>query len=385
MDAPRDRGLLWPGVAARQAECASHPGAEGAAPYDGPAKSADELPFVHFATVEIPREHDRWIVPGFWPLGGVGVVGGDAKLGKSSVTSDLAVSVASGTPLFDTFEVTAPGPVLVCSMEGQTWLASDRILNLCRHRGLEPEQLPIGILNRGRLRLDDAGDQASLTAAVRRRLPRVLILDPLVRLHDGDENGVGHIARLLGYLQGLQRETGVAILLVHHNRKNVSRAARPGAGLRGTTDLHAWGDTNWYLRHRKPHEVSLTVEHRAAASPETIRLSLVGPEGRTHFEILDDEEEAEGDGASRGDLREKILCVLGASTDGLGFGDLRKEVGIGAPKVSAALKVLSAEGVVSKAGRGWVLRSVPPTDRRGAERNAGDNAGPLSTTDGGKS
>jgi len=62
------------------------------------------------------------------------------------------------------------------------------------------------------------------------------------------------------------------VLVVHHARKSAGRM-RAGQALRGSSELHAWGDSNLYLR-RSGGELNLTVEHRAAPSPPTIGLAL---------------------------------------------------------------------------------------------------------------
>jgi len=41
----------------------------------------------------------------------------------------------------------------------------------------------------------------------------------------------------------------LAILVVHRARKD-SHASRPGQALRGSSELHGWGDSNLYLRRR---------------------------------------------------------------------------------------------------------------------------------------
>jgi hypothetical protein len=48
---------------------------------------------------------------------------------------------------------------------------------------------------------------------------------------------------------------------------------RAGQALRGSSEFHAWGDSNLYLR-RSGGELNLTVEHRAAPSPPTVGLAL---------------------------------------------------------------------------------------------------------------
>jgi hypothetical protein len=61
-------------------------------------------------------------------------------------------------------------------------------------------------------------------------------------------------------------------LVVHHAKKSSGRI-RAGQALRGSSEFHAWGDSNLYLR-RSLNTLTLTIEHRAAASPPTLTLEL---------------------------------------------------------------------------------------------------------------
>ena len=81
--------------------------------------------------------------------------------------------------------------------------------------------------------------------------PRLLVLDPFVRLHRIDENDAGQVSALLGYLRELQREHDVAVLVVHHARKNGS-AGQSGQSLRGSGDFFAWADSLLYVRRPRP-------------------------------------------------------------------------------------------------------------------------------------
>ena len=87
-----------------------------------------------------------------------------------------------------------------------------------------------------------------------------------------DENDATQIAALLSYLRELQRQFQLAVLLVHHARKD-SQPSRPGQALRGSSELHGWGDSNLYMR-RKGSQLTLSTEHRAAASQDHIPLQL---------------------------------------------------------------------------------------------------------------
>ena len=110
----------------------------------------------------------------------------------------------------------------------------------------------------------------ALTLASQR--PKLLILDPFVRLQRADENDARQVAAILAALRELARTFNAAVLLVHHARK--SGAAVPGQALRGSGDFWAWGDSNLYLSGR-PNRLRLTVEHRAAPPPAPLSLQLL--------------------------------------------------------------------------------------------------------------
>jgi AAA domain len=122
------------------------------------------------------------------------------------------------------------------------------------------------------LRLDAPKDRERLSNTVQVRQPRLLILDPLIRLHRVDENDASQIAGLLSYLRLLQRTFQVAVLVVHHARKD-AHSTRPGQALRGSSELHGWGDSNLYMR-RRGAQLTLSTEHRAAASQDHIPIYL---------------------------------------------------------------------------------------------------------------
>ncbi len=123
------------------------------------------------------------------------------------------------------------------------------------------------------LRLDLEADRARLEETVATLKPRLLILDPFVRLHRIDENVSGEVAPLLAFLRELQRRHATAIAVVHHARKGAG-TVRAGQALRGSSEFHAWGDSNLYLRRDTDDRIALTVEHRAAAAIAGITLEL---------------------------------------------------------------------------------------------------------------
>ena len=218
------------------------------------------------------RPPDRqWLVEGLWGRQAVGIIGGEPKCGKSFLALDLAVAVAAGVPCLRRFPAAQPGPVLMFAAEDAGHIVRRRLQGIAAAAGADFETLDIAVIDVPVLRLDHKPDRQRLLETVARHGSRLLVLDPLVRLHGVDENAVSEIAPILGFLRDVQRRSGAAVLLVHHARK--SSASRPGQALRGSSELHAWGDSNLYLRRREG-TIVMTVEHRAAPGLADIGIEL---------------------------------------------------------------------------------------------------------------
>ena len=208
----------------------------------------------------------QWLVEGLWTEQAVGILGGEPKCCKSFLALDLAVSVASGTACLRQFPVRRQGTVLLFPAEDSLPVVRQRLEGICAAAQVSLAACPIEVITAPALRLDLPADRQRLSDTVQRLRPVMLILDPLIRLHRLDENDASQIAALLSFLRELQRQYKLAVLLVHHARKD-SHASRPGQSLRGSSELHGWGDSNLYLR-RKGDALRLTIEHRAAPSAD---------------------------------------------------------------------------------------------------------------------
>jgi hypothetical protein len=217
-------------------------------------------------------DEQRWLVSGLWSEQAVGIVGGEPKCCKSFLALDIAVSVASGTPCLRHFPVPHAGRVLLYAAEDALHVVRQRLEGVCTAAGCDLQELDIQVITSPTLRLDLPADAEALLRTVEELQPRLLILDPFVRLHRIDENASGEVAPLLAYLRELQRRFAVSVLLVHHAKKSAGRI-RAGQALRGSSEFHAWGDSNLYLR-RSLQTLTLTIEHRAAPSPPTLSLEL---------------------------------------------------------------------------------------------------------------
>jgi hypothetical protein len=295
-------------------------------------------------------EEHRWLVTGLWSEQAVGIVGGEPKCCKSFLALDLAVSVASGTPCLRRFVVPKAGRVLLYAAEDALNIVRHRLDGIASAAGVALADLDIQVITVPVLRLDLAADRRNLAETVDRLRPRLLILDPFVRLHRIDENASGEVAPLLAYLRELQRRYGVAVLVVHHAKKG-GAGVRAGQALRGSSEFHAWGDSNLYLR-RDCDELSLTVEHRAAPSPRPLIVELAQQGLALALEVV---ERAKPLAAAAPSLDDRITTVLAEAQEALPFADLRAKCRVRAATLHERIGLLATAGRIVKTADGYRL------------------------------
>jgi hypothetical protein len=331
------------------------------------------LPVVRAADLDEPDQAGRWLVETLWPRAGVGIIGGAPKCGKSWLGLDLAVSVASGTPCLDTYPVAEAGGVLVYMAEDAASIVKERLAGICCHRGLDLALLPIGVITAPSVRLDLPGDQHRLHETLRRHAPRLLLLDPFVRLHRVNENQAGDVSAVLGYLRELQRAHNLAVVVVHHARKN--GASTGGQSLRGSSDFFAWVDTALSLRRHR-QQLLLSAEHRAASAPQPVALALVGTERDMHLAIVPVEHRSDDPApTATTDIDTAVLSALErAGEHGLLRHTLRLTVRVRNQSLSQALMRLAASRRIARHGDTWVRLPVPVPAHIDAGRNGNRNA-----------
>jgi hypothetical protein len=175
----------------------------------------------------------------------------------------------------------------------------------------------------------------------------LLLLDPLVRLHGVDENDAQQVAELLAYFRLLQRQLDLSVILVHHTRKNAAGGVAAGQGLRGSSDIHAFGDSNLYLR-RVQQRLLLSSEHRAAPASPPVHLELVSDRAETtHLEVVQEHHDE-----SRHTLPDQVLALLPQGTT-LTRTKLRDALAVQNQRLGPVLDSLETTGRIRRTSAGW--------------------------------
>ena len=296
-----------------------------------------------------PQE-DRWLIDGLWGEESVGVIGAEPKSFKSFLALDMALAVASGTPCLRRFAVQRPGRVLLFAAEDAPHVVRQRLEGIALVSGVALDELDIQVITAPYLWLDEPRHVERLYRTVETLKPRLLVLDPFVRLHQCDENAASAIAPLLALLREIQRLYHLAVIVVHHAKKAAGKQ-RAGQALRGTSEFHAWADSMLFLR-RQEDSVTLLAEHRAAVGLGPLTLQLRSAGNELALEIVD---HAVSEPQASRPPSERIHQALSAAAAPLSLSRLRQDCRLRKATLCQLLADLTQRGEVRKTPEGYVL------------------------------
>jgi predicted ATP-dependent serine protease len=203
-----------------------------------------------------------WFIPNWLAPGNLTLLSATPKTGKSTLLLSLLLSLSCGGKFLGV-EVPQKRVAFVCAEEGGPIL-KDRIEKM---GGLNEDfliHLGPKILN------ESAGE--SLRQFVTEEQVDVLALDPLVRLHNRKEDS-SEAAIPVYLLVELARETGAAIILIHHDRKS---GGEYGSQIRGSSAIFGAVDLAISMKRTsgQGHLVEVSTIGRICADTDNIVIEL---------------------------------------------------------------------------------------------------------------
>lgn len=204
------------------------------------------------------------IVPGVLVAGGLAILAGEPKTGKSWLAYSLALSVANGVDFLSQYPVTKAGRVLLIANEGSANGAKARFRGLALGMGLAPvdAMTSIDVIWRKPAALDDPTFIEALTSQVDSYA--LVIVDVLAKAWSGEENSNREAGGLLRNIENLTGR-GASVMLVHHLAKvgDSTSSRRMGQRLRGASAFHGAVDSGIYLeRGKKSSRTTCTFEQK---------------------------------------------------------------------------------------------------------------------------
>jgi hypothetical protein len=233
----------------------------------------------HSASIE-------WLWDSWIPKGVITMLVGDPDMGKSQIALYLAACVSNGIPWPDGTPSTPdgePGPVLINDTESQQVLMAQRI----RQWGLEQDLIFTPGTPADPYRsfmLNDLKALAAIHAAVVLRGFRMVVVDSLSTAKGDKVKEVeAEMMSLLSPWAGMARDTGVALVIIHHINKARGEHEVTLDRVRGSSSIAATARSVIAVdtplpgdERRRLHVIKLN----AAAKPAALgfRLTETGPE-----------------------------------------------------------------------------------------------------------
>lgn len=321
-------------------------------------ESEDYLQFETFEEVMSSLDSGpSWAIPGFWMNRSHGIVAGQPKSFKSTLVMDLALSIATGKPFLGKYPVETTGPVIYIQNENSSRIMRDRFEKMIHSKNAGgsvstdplsvqfPEQIHFHMLNQKSFMLSSEDHQEIIEEKIAEIKPQLVIFDPLYLMFDGDLASARDLMPLLQWLLYLKNEYKCGVLLVHHYNKG-SESSRGGQRMLGSTTLHGWVESGWYISTDGDGSLEMEREFRGAGLHKRLNVGIeMGDFGDPLYKVTVGEKEEEKD--PKETLQDDILAVL-SNVRFLWEDDIPKKIGSSKVKVRMAINQMIDQGLCSR-------------------------------------
>lgn len=245
-----------------------------------------------------PFDHtDFWLIEDFWENGSVGVIGAPSKSFKSTFALNLACAVATGKP-FDGRKV-KQGAVLIIQGENNLSMEQHKIYAVT---GCDTPP-PIYFVD-DNITMEQV---YRLENDIRELGVKLLIIDPMYLLFgSGDINRHQDIVERLEMLTRLSKNTGCAVMLIHHSRKLERGAKITTSDMYGSAFIEGWYESMILLQRKSNNSSTMTTYFRNHKSGDVYDLVVDDNMGCRAFARK---------GESAYDAEEADFSVLGGDGD----------------------------------------------------------------------
>lgn len=182
----------------------------------------DDLPPIldFWNQMQDPPQLSPELIGGILREGNKMIITGESKAGKTCLSQELAVCIAEGKPWLNKFKC-EQGKVLYMNLEVEEASLFYRFKTIYESNGWQIGENAHNIhpwnLRGKALPLDKLADK--VIRRCRGQKYKLIILDPLYKVQQGDENSAEAISTFCNALDKIAHETGAAVVYDHHHPK----------------------------------------------------------------------------------------------------------------------------------------------------------------------
>lgn len=217
----------------------------------------------------------KWLVTDWVPAESIGFLVSPPECFKSWLSNDIAISIASGRPLFGKYEVPNPGKVFIYQVEdhfGQT--AQRYVTQLQELYERDDDSIDELFFSEDRdFHFARQTEVMGLVQAVKEHRPALVIMDPLYSIVTNDHN-MELAPKEMKILKHLRDKYGTCFLIVHHTRKEKELNFDRGRVL-GSQLLNAFVEYGLQVGKLNDKETVCARHFKMAARPDATKISWV--------------------------------------------------------------------------------------------------------------
>lgn len=166
-----------------------------------------------------PIPEKEWVIEGIVTKGESGILSSASKAGKSYLSTDLSIAMASGQTWLGKFPCVR-APVLYINGENVKDDARRRFHAVFEAKGVDPADCePITLICADGQNKTIQDLQEVITNEIRRHDYGLIVLDPLYTFYSGSEIDEVDAKNFVCCVKTICRETGVAVIVIHHHSK----------------------------------------------------------------------------------------------------------------------------------------------------------------------
>lgn len=239
------------------------------------APGVSPLWYGELAKQDIPPP--TWVVDQLVPDESITIISALPAHYKTWVAFGIAIKVARGDKLFDQFETKQTNVLIVDEESGKS-----RLRKRLQMLGITTDT-PIAITCNAGFKLTEESTN-SLIAFCEAQNIGLIMFDSLTRLHTADENTANEMSVVMGNLKRLAN-AGLAVLLIHHNRKPGFPRSGGANEMRGSVDILAACDVQISLQRKDSNTITVKQnKNRDAEEVPEFSLELCNDGERWWFE-----------------------------------------------------------------------------------------------------